>query len=256
MNLQLDQSLAQQYENSSKKMQKITQMWITQNLPCLYCGKSYLIKAETNCQQADFACPSCSEIYVLKYRNSPISDRLPIGAYQPMIQKVESLKNPNFLFLQYDRKELRIQNLFLIPRYFFCADTIERCQPLSNPTRRRGWVGCNILLNRVPAEGYIYVVENGTEYVMQEVLQNRKQTNFMRAYKPRAREWMIDMLNLIQDKEFTVEEMCAYAPIMEIRYAGITDAELRIKKVLQILRDNGIIVFIGNGKYAKTKKLV
>ena len=254
MNLQLDLILAKQYENSSQKMRKVTESWITQNMLCPYCGKSYLIKAAANHQNADFTCPTCLEAYTLKCKNSPIHDKLQIGAYQPMMQSIASLDNPNFLFLEYDAKELRIQNLFMVPRYFFCIDTIEKRQPLSSPTRRQAWVGCNILLNRIPSEGHIYIVENEMEYTMQEVLEKRRQTNFMCSYKPRAREWIIDILNLIQEKEFTVEEICSYAPIMEIRYAGITDAQVRIRKVLRILRDNGIIIFVGKGIYRRAGK--
>lgn len=254
MKLQLDLSLAEQSKNSSQKMRKVIESWITQNLKCPYCGKSYLIKSLTNHQNADFSCPTCLEGYILKCKNSPIGDKLSVGAYQPMIQTIESLTNPNFLFLEYDARELHIKNLFIVPRYFFCVDTIERRQPLSYPSRRQGWVGCNILFQRIPMEGYIYIVENEVEHSLAEILEKRRQTHFMRNYKPRAREWIIDILNLMQDKEFTLEEMCAYAPIMEIRYAGIVNAEDRIRKVLQILRRNEIIAYAGNGKYVKTEK--
>jgi len=170
------------------------------------------------------------------------------------VQKIELLDNPNFLFLEYASKELYIKYLFLIPRYFFCVDTIQKRQPLTSLTRRQGWVGCDILFQRIPTEGFIYIVENMTEHTIEEILEKRGRTNFMRSYKPRAREWIIDLLNLIQDREFTLEEMCSYAPIMEIRYAGINNAEDRIRKVLQILRRNEIIAYAGNGKYVKTEK--
>jgi len=254
MNLQLDLSLAKQYENSSLKMRKVTEMWITQNLLCPYCGKTYLSQASTRNKSLEFCCPICSERYELKYKNGPFQDTLYIGAYQPIFQKIELLDNPNFLFLEYASKELYIKNLFLIPRYFFCVDTIQKRQPLTSLTRRQGWVGCDILFQRIPTEGFIYIVENMTEHTIEEILEKRGRTNFMRSYKPRAREWIIDLLNLIQDREFTLEEMCSYAPIMEIRYAGINNAEDRIRKVLQILRRNEIIAYAGNGKYVKTEK--
>lgn len=252
MNLQLDRNLAKQYENSSQKMRKVTERWVTQNLICPYCGKSYLMKSVT--KNADFSCPTCFEAFVLKCKNGPIQEKLPIGAYQSMFQKIESLDNPNFLFLQYNPKELQIKNLLMVPRYFFCVDTIERRQPLSNTTRRQGWVGCNILLNCIPEEGRIYIVENEKEVPIQDIMITLRQTYFMRNYKPRAREWVIDILNLIQDKEFTLEEICKYAPIMEIRYRGIVNAQDRIRKVLQLLRKYGMIQYSGNGKYIKNKK--
>lgn len=254
MNLQLDLSLVKKHENSSQKMRKVIESWVTQNLQCPYCGKSYLNKSSTSHQNADFFCPICLEAYTLKCKNSPIGDKLQVGAYQPMMQTIESLTNPNFLFLEYDSIELRIKNLFMVPRYFFCVDTIERRQPLSKDTRRCGWVGCNILLRCIPQAGFIYIIADGTEHALDDILYKRRQTNFMRSYKPRAREWIIDILNLIQDKEFTLEEMCRYAPIMEIRYAGIVNAQDRIRKVLQILRKNEIIVYAGNGKYVMTEK--
>lgn len=253
MNLQLDYHFMDCYKNNPQKMRKVTESWITENLICPYCRTSHLIQSTQEHQSTAFICPTCAETYVLKSKNSPIHDKIQIGAYQVMAQSIISLKNPNFLFLEYDKKEFQIQNLFMVPRYFFCTDTIERRSPISSSTRRRGWVGCNILLNRIPAEGYIYIVENGIEYTIQEIWKKQRRTYFMSKYKPRAREWMIDILNFIQEKEFTVEEICAYAPLMEIRYVGIVDAEVRIRKVLGILKKNGVIVFAGNGKYVRAQ---
>ena len=50
-----------------------------------------------------------------------------------------------------------VKNLFLVPGHF-SASAIERRMELGPSARRAGWVGCNILLNRLPPEARIYAV--------------------------------------------------------------------------------------------------
>ncbi|MGD0208006.1 MAG: DpnI domain-containing protein [Verrucomicrobiota bacterium] len=52
----------------------------------------------------------------------------------------------------------RVHNLLLVPSFAFPPSAIIKRKPLSSTARRAGWIGCNIALNRVPAEARIAVV--------------------------------------------------------------------------------------------------
>ena len=52
--------------------------------------------------------------------------------------------------MNYDLKSLAVVNLFIVPKHFFVREIIEERKPLAATARRAGWIGSNILLNRVP----------------------------------------------------------------------------------------------------------
>lgn len=37
----------------------------------------------------------------------------------------------------------------MVPKYFFSPEIIEKRKPLADTAKRAGWIGCNILLNRI-----------------------------------------------------------------------------------------------------------
>jgi hypothetical protein len=67
-------------------------------------------------------------------------------------------ETPNFYFMQYELATWRVKNLLLVPSFAFPPSAIIKRKPLSSTARRAGWVGCNIALNRVPAEARIPLV--------------------------------------------------------------------------------------------------
>ena len=80
------------------------------------------------------------------------------AAYGPMADVVKRGRTPSFLFLSYVPDLWRVRDLFLVPGHFFSASAIERRRELGPSARGAGWVGCNILLNRLPPEARIYAV--------------------------------------------------------------------------------------------------
>lgn len=62
--------------------------------------------------------------------------------------------------MNYSNKDWAIQQLLLIPKFFFSESVIEKRKPLSENARRAGWVGCNILLSHLPISGKIKIIEN------------------------------------------------------------------------------------------------
>jgi len=113
----------------------------------------------------------CNEEFELKSKSGNISAIVADGAYKTMISRIQSTKNPNFFFMNYHERNLRVQNFLIIPKYFFVAGIIEKRKPLSDSARRAGWVGCNILLNKIPEAGKIYLIKDENIFPAKDVIQ-------------------------------------------------------------------------------------
>ena len=128
---------------------------------CPNCGSYDVIKYPNNKPVADFSCHNCKEDYELKSEKSKskttdFSMRIQDGAYHTMIKRINSDNNPNFFFLNYNLATYEVLNFMTIPKYFFSSDVIEARNTLSEDAVRHGWLGCSILLNKIPNMGRIY----------------------------------------------------------------------------------------------------
>lgn len=133
-------------------------------------------------------------------------------------------------------------------------DIIEKRKPLANTARRAGWIGCNILFNRIPNEGRIYIVKNEQELSKEQVIRKVQKTDFIREYKIDARGWILDILscvNQIEDSVFTLEQMYQFEDMLSIKHPENHNVKDKIRQQLQMLRDNGLIEFLGRGHYRK-----
>ena len=76
----------------------------------------------------------------------------------------------------------------------------------------------------------------------------------MRGRKMDARGWTLDILdcvNKIENTEFTLQEMYKFEEELSAKYPDNYHVKDKIRQQLQILRDNGIIEFVGEGHYRK-----
>lgn len=250
----MDYRLAELYNSNSQKIRVITESWVNQNLFCPYCGGSYISHFENNRPVADFYCPSCAEEYELKSKSGSISNKVNDGAYATMIERIEAINNPNFFFMHYNKKDLRVKNFIMVPKHFFSTEIVEKRKPLSENAKRAGWVGCNIVLKQIPEEGRIYIVKDEMEQSVEAILAKVQKTNFICEYKLDARGWVLDILNCInkiESRDFTLEQMYQFVPMLEIKHPENRHVRDKIRQQLQILRDKGIIEFKGRGRYKK-----
>lgn len=254
MNLQMDAGIASSYSSNSQKIRVITEYWLGNNLFCPYCGSAYINHFENNRPVADFYCPNCAEEYELKSKHTSISSKVPDGAYDTMIERINSINNPNFFFMQYDKVELRVKNLVMVPKHFFVPEIIEKRNPLGPNARRAGWVGCNIVLKQVPDEGRVYIVKDEIEQPIENVIAKVEKTNFIKEYNLKSRGWILDILNcvnMIEERDFTLSQMYKFEQLLALKYPDNHHIKDKIRQQLQILRDKGIIEFLGNGHYQK-----
>ena len=49
-----------------------------------------------------------------------------------MINRITSVNNPNFFFMQYNKTDLVVENFIAVPKHFFSADIIEKRKPLGD----------------------------------------------------------------------------------------------------------------------------
>jgi type II restriction enzyme len=74
-----------------------------------------------------------------------------------------------------------------VPKHFFVPEIIKERPSLAPTARRAGWIGCNILVSKVPEAGRIIIVCNGELAPKDLVLRRWQQTCFLRDERPAAR---------------------------------------------------------------------
>ena len=175
MDLNLSDSLAQTYKNSSQIARIITEQWVNENIFCPHCG-TMLTAFANNAPVADFYCLSCQEEFELKSKKGSFGKKITDGAYETMIERLSSENNPNFFFLNYELQTLKIHNFVVIPKHFFTPSIIEKRKALSQNAKRAGWVGCNILFHQLPESGKIFYVRNQTIQNKEHILEQWAKT--------------------------------------------------------------------------------
>jgi type II restriction enzyme len=229
-----------------------TEHWVRARLFCPNCGASSVSQFTGNRPVADFFCPSCREEYELKSQKSRFGARVTDGAFRTMCDRLSAANNPSLILMNYDPVRLSVTNLFFVPKHFFVREIIQERKPLAASARRAGWVGCNILLSEIPEAGKIFLVRDGQQSPKSHVLEQWRATSFLRAEGAGARGWLIEVMkcvDLIGRREFTLAEVYSQAPRLERLYPGNQNVRPKIRQQLQVLRDQGYLEFLGQGRY-------
>jgi type II restriction enzyme len=253
MNLCFDTGKAAGYKSHSQIARVLTESWAASNLYCVSCKSNRLEPARDNTQVIDFVCESCSEQYQLKSRSKPLRNKVVDAAYKPMVDSIRRNAAPNFLFMHYQKDAYCVQDLLVIPRFFVTLSCIEKRTPLNPEARRAGWVGCNILLTELPADGKIPVIRDGRIMPRAQTRELYDRFRFLSDKKPDVRGWTADVLKVVRDigkKEFTLREVYAYEDYLGKLHPDNTHIRPKIRQQLQLLRDLGILRFTAPGRYA------
>ena len=238
------------YESGSQKARVLSETWAASQAFCPHCGAHRLSRFENNRPVADLYCDQCKEQFELKSQKKPFGARVANGAFRTMCERLESQDNPNLMLLNYGT--VSINTLLVIPKHFFVRDLIEERKPLAATARRAGWVGCNILLSRVPEAGKIYIVRDGIVVGRDEVLANWRKTIFLRNESSAARGWLLNVLRCVEEigrADFTLDEVYAFESRLSGLFPANRHVQQKIRQQLQILRDQGLIKFLGRGRY-------
>lgn len=256
MNLTFDTSLVEGYKSKSQIARILTEDWLAHHMYCPICGETSLQRAEPNAPVKDYMCASCRAQYELKSQkveSERFQSKVPDGTYHTMIERIRSFDNPHFFFMHYNRYE--VNNLILVPNYFFTPHVIECRKPLSSDAQRSGWKGCNILLGSIPSTAKISIIRNGVATPSKEVIAQYHKLYALQVQSLTKREWLMDVLHLVERMEdvFTLSQLYAFANELQQKHPHNHHIPDKIRQQLQLLRDKGIIEFRGRGIYQKVK---
>lgn len=253
MNLSFDTNLAVGYSSNSQIARILTENWVLNNSYCPNCGTLPLNEFENNRPVADFYCKNCTEEFELKSKNGKINSKITDGAYYTMIERINSQNNPNFFFLTYS-KQWTVNNFLIIPKQFFTSEIIIKRPPLTETARRAGWIGCNIDISKIADAGKVFIVKD-SKTVNREVVKTMfNKTLFLRAKSKDAKGWILDVLKCvdsIKKDSFTLDEVYRFEEQLKLKYPNNNFIKDKIRQQLQVLRDKGIIEFVGRGSYKK-----
>jgi type II restriction enzyme len=253
MDLSFNTNLADGYTSNSQIARVLTENWVKENSYCPSCGETPLNEYENNRPVADFYCKKCSEEFELKSKNGKFSNTINDGAYSTMIDRISSNQNPNFFFLTYS-KNWAVENFLIIPKQFFTIEVIIKRKPLSETARRAGWIGCNIDISNVAEAGKVFLVKE-SEVIDRKIVKSAfNQTLFLREKSSDSKGWILDIMkcvDAIKKSDFTLDEIYQFENKLKSKYPQNNYIKEKIRQQLQILRDKGLIEFVGRGNYKK-----
>lgn len=245
------------YQGATQTARFWSEHWIATYLYCLSCGGERIASMPNNQPVADFCCTACNEEYELKSQTKKIADQIVDGAYRTMMERLSAQNNPNLILMAYSRAERAVQSLAVIPKHFFTPEIIKQRKPLAATARRAGWVGCNILIGRVPDAGKIFVVRDGKAVEKDAVLGAWRRTLFLRAEVPETRGWLIETLKCVESigrEEFSLADVYACEERVRAVFPDNSFVREKLRQQLQVLRDRGVIEFLGGGRYRLKSK--
>lgn len=253
MDLNLNLALGERYKSATQRTRVISEEWTERNAFCCLCGGT-IVRQQNNARVLDFTCANCHNDFELKSTRGNFSSKLPDGAFRSMMARLSESSSPDFFFLTYDAKSSCVTNFFAVPTYFLDATVIEKREPLSPTARRAGWVGCNIVMNRIPELGKVFYVRNRQILKKSVVIERWERTTFLqRAASLETRGWALEVLRIIESlntREFTLQRIYDFETYLKQRFPRNNFIRAKIRQQLQVLRDAGLIVFEGRGRYA------
>ena len=223
---------------------------------CPRCGSFNIKHFPNNRPVADFYCTECENEYELKSKTGSIDKKINDGAYSTMIERISCNKNPDFLFMRYSKEFQCVRDLVFIPKHFFTPDIIEKRKPLSENAHRAGWIGCNILIGKIPQQGRIHIIKNGKAQKNSLVVRQVAKSVKLKVDDINARGWIMDILNClnnISSDVFSLSDIYYFIHYLSQKHPNNNNIQAKIRQQLQILRNLGFIEFLGKGVYAKIK---
>jgi type II restriction enzyme len=240
------------YKSKSQRARIATESWAESNLYCPNCSSSELVSTAVGTPVIDFTCPRCAATYQLKSQSSAFSARIVDAAYTSMVRAIMEDRTPNLYALHYHHDEWSVANVILIPRFAFPLSAIEKRKPLAETARRAGWIGCNILLHAIPPDARIKIISDGKPVAPAIVRAQYARIRPLAKIKANQRGWTLDVLNAIRSlrkSEFDLAEVYKSEAKLAKLHPANRHVRDKIRQQLQVLRNLGILEFLGGGDY-------
>jgi type II restriction enzyme len=200
----------------------------------------------------DFTCPKCAATFQLKSQSCAFSRRIVDAAYRSTVRAIMEDRTPNLYALHYGLSEWAVANVILIPRFAFPLSAIEKRKPLAQTARRAGWVGCNILLHAIPPDARIKIVSDGKPVAPTAVREQNARLRPLAKIKSEQSGWTLDVLNVVRSlgkSEFDLADVYKSDAKLAKLHPANRHVRDKIRQQLQILRDLGLLEFLGGGEY-------
>ena len=240
-----------QYTSKSQIARVTTEAWIAHHGYCLACESDRILPTAANTQARDFECERCHHPYELKSSSKPFGRMIVDGAYASMIRRIETNSVSSFLLLRYSQSS-EVTDLVAVHRSLITREVIQERKPLATTARRAGWVGCNILLNIIPPEGRIPLIESGLHHPKQSSRAIFSATDLL-SYQTRTnRSWsrtLLCLLHQLPPGTFTIEQAYSFEAELAKFYPANRNIRSKIRQQLQVLRDAGLLLFEGRATY-------
>ncbi|MCL4523820.1 MAG: restriction endonuclease [Acidobacteria bacterium] len=243
------------YTSPSQRARVATEAWAESNLYCPACPSPRLALSAAGTPTIDFTCPRCESSFQLKSRSAPFASKIVDAAYKKMREAILEDRTPNLFALHYQPASWEVHNLFLVPHFAFPLAAIEKRKPLGPQARRAGWIGCNILLTQIPSDARIPIILDGSPQRASVVRERYRRLIPLADLKVERRGWTLDVLNVVRSigrADFSLDDVYAFERDLSRLHPDNRHIRDKIRQQLQILRDMGLLDFLGRGSYRLT----
>jgi len=250
VDLQLPINNLVNYKSASQRARVCTEPWAEANLYCPACDSRRINSLPTGTHAADFSCPSCASRYQLKSKAGAIGNRVIDGAYAAMHRAITSDQTPSLFLLHYKLPQLTVQSVLLIPHFAFTLSCVEKRNALSSNAVRAGYIGCYFLLDRIPSDARIPIVQDGLPISSLKVRRAYEKLRPLEKLKVEKRGWTLDVLSIVRSlnkREFSLSDIYAHTNELTRLHPGNHHIQPKIRQQLQVLRDLGLLEFLGSG---------
>lgn len=253
MNLRFDTNLIEGYHSPRQIIRRMSEDWLERNIYCPSCGRPSINPFPPNTEVGDFFCPDCNEQFELKSKKGLSNGRkVPDGAYESMIARIQAEDNPNFFFLAYKKSDYSVQQLILVPKHFITVDMIvPRAKPLKD---RPNYLMCDMDISSLPEGGKILLIDRSCVIEPEKVMEQWQSHLFLRKQQSKSKGWLLAIMKCIDQlpEQFNLEQIYAFERQLSQQFPENRHIKDKIRQQLQILRNQGLIEFSARGKYRKS----
>ena len=242
------------YDSGSQNARSMTEAWVAQSMYCPICGHMKLNQFPANLPVADFFCAKCNDQFELKSQKKAFGKIIANGAYETKLKRLESETSPNLILMNYEQIGSEIRNIILVPKRFFIPSIVKKRRPLRATARRAGWIGSNILIGNIPISGRIHLVKDCIIIEKQVVLDQWQKTAFLDHLNKTTRGWLVEVMSCVDKLEpngFSLNQVYQFESHLSSIFPDNNNVRPKIRQQLQVLRDNGYLEFLGQGRYRK-----
>jgi type II restriction enzyme len=250
--LDIDQSLGLGYTSRTQQVRRVTEDWVARHGYCLRCNCDRLIQTPANTKARDFNCQECHHGYELKSKLGSFSTKVLDGAYGSMLTTIRESRTPTFLLLEYSSIG-RVERLRAIHHSLITETAIQPRRPLAVTAKRAGWMGCNIVLSDIALQGQISLLESGRMMPKTTTRSAFASLENLATLSTDRRTWAATVLLLTErlPHHFSLQDIYQFESEVRFLFPNNRHVRPKIRQQLQVLRDAGLLIFLGGGRYER-----